>query len=320
MSFTKLLVILLCGLSCLVAKTSTVRTQMRAVIRSKKAVKKGELKLQLIFHGYPKIGIPQAGAALINEKGLTQIRDVTFTRIGGELSPNGRWIAYDNCSNSNRGIYLARPDGRNSKLILPLNGNSCADIRWSPDSAKLSYTSSHERFIRIYDIAKKTTVSIPNTDLADWHWWSPAGNEIVYGRTPPSSAGKPAGRLLHITDLRGKSRQLTFAKDFARCELVPDFIDTWDPAWSPNGRTISFTQCGRLFVVSPNGKGLRQLPASFAYSPRWSPDGRWIFFLDDQRVLQRISVSRNTTLAVGKLPYWGGPFSIAPISKKASSH
>src|SRR5712691_3504730 len=97
------------------------------------------LDLQLLFYGYPKRGVPQSGIAMISENGLSNIRDVTFT---GELSPNGRFIACDNCGNVNRGIYLDEPDGSKAQLVIPLSDNHClGTIRWSPDSTKLSYIS-----------------------------------------------------------------------------------------------------------------------------------------------------------------------------------
>src|SRR5205807_5930897 len=206
------------------------------------------LDLRLVFYGYPKIGVPHSGAGVISETGLSNIHDVTFT---GELSPNGRFIAYDNCGNVNRGIYLAEPDGSKAQLVIPLSDNHClGTIRWSPDSTKLSYISGSNRYLRIFDIATKSDTLIRNTQDADWHWWSPAGNEIVYGRMGRRDPFGPAGRLLYITDLRGNSRQLTFARDFVPCDREWNLIDTWAPVWSPKGNTIAFTQCERLFVVS----------------------------------------------------------------------
>ena len=286
------------------------------------------LDLRIVFYGYPQIGVPRAGTAEIHETGISNIRDITFSPIGGDLSPNGRFIAYDNCSNSNRGIYLAEPDGSKAQMVKDLNAYRCVDIRWSPDSAKLSYTNPQDRSLHIFDIAKKRDTLIPNTQGADWHWWSPAGNKIVYGRMSRRDPVGPTGRLLYITNLRGNNRQLTFAKDFVPCDRERNIIDTWAPAWSPNRNTIAFTQCERLFVVSPAGKNLRQLttpryasrpspkvPVTSAYSPRWSPDGRWIIFIGDNEVLKRISADGNTIVEIGKLPYWGGPFSVAPFNK-----
>jgi len=67
-----------------------------------------------------------------------------------------------------------------------------------------------------------------------------------------------------------------------------------------------------------------EMPVTSAYSPRWSPDGRWIFFLDEGAVirvgsgavLKRISTDGKTIVEIGKLPYGGAPFSIAPLNKQ----
>jgi TolB protein len=63
------------------------------------------------------------------------------------------------------------------------------------------------------------------------------------------------------------------------------------PSWSPNGRLIAFDRADRedpeldrslydIFVVRPNGSGLRRLTHGEPYStdPTWSPDGRSIAF------------------------------------------
>src|SRR5712692_5485618 len=87
------------------------------------------LDLRIIFYGYPQIGVPRAGTAEIHETEISNIRDITFLPIGGELSPNGRFIAYDNCSTVNRGIYLTEADGRGAQLVIPLIGSPCVDVR-----------------------------------------------------------------------------------------------------------------------------------------------------------------------------------------------
>ena len=280
------------------------------------------LDLRLVFLGYPKIGVPRSGTAIISETGLSDIHDITFSQIGGELSPNGRFIAYDSCNTKDRGIYLAEADGSKPQIVVSLSVSSCIDVRWSPDSTKLSYPAGPERYLHVFDLVSKRETLIPNTQWSDWHWWSPAGDEIVYGKMPHRDPAGPVGRLLYITDLRGHRRQLTFAENFLPCANEYNLIDTWAPAWSPDGNAIAFTQCQRVFVISPTGKNLRQLPVTSAYSPRWSPDGRWIIFIQgavcrigEGVVLNRISTDGSSIVEIGKLPYCGGPFSIAPFNK-----
>src|SRR6188474_985673 len=96
----------------IIAPASLVATEAQSPLRSATPLASAggansELDLRLVFYGYPKQGVPQSGTAVISAAGLSNIRDLTFTRSGGELSPNGRFIAYDNCSIVNRGIYLA---------------------------------------------------------------------------------------------------------------------------------------------------------------------------------------------------------------------
>ena len=285
------------------------------------------LDLRLVFHGYPQIGVPRSASAIITDEGLSHLHDVTFLRIGGELSPDGRFIAYDNCISANHGIDVAEPNGSKATRVVPLSEMACVDIRWSPDGTKLSYAGGRDRALHVFDLAGKREEVIANTEGAGWHWWSPSGNEIVYER----GTGK-TGRLLYVTDLHGNNRQLTFARDFSPCGREYNLIDTWAPAWSPEGDKIAFTQCGSLFVISPSGRDLRQLtamgyasqtstlPIAPAYSPRWSPDGRWIIFISQAFIrsgegspLKRISPDHNQVVTIGALPYPGAPFSIAPL-------
>jgi Tol biopolymer transport system component len=63
-------------------------------------------------------------------------------------------------------------------------------------------------------------------------------------------------------------------------------VDT-DPDWSPDGRLIAFASSRRLggiYVIHPDGKGLRQLFHGVASNVDWSPDGRRIAFQGDHGI------------------------------------
>jgi Tol biopolymer transport system component len=94
---------------------------------------------------------------------------------------------------------------------------------------------------------------------------------------------------------------------FGECEV-------WAPDWSPAGDRIAFTSCDRkLHVVTADGTGLTLLTPS-AYAPRWSIDGKWVLFLRGRGLL-RVSAEGGGLQRVGDLPYYGGPFSLAPMSR-----
>ena len=107
------------------ASSSNVATEAQSPLSSATPSSAGgganpALDLRIIFYGYPQIGVSRAGTAEIHETGISNLRDISFSPIGGELSPNGRVIAYDNCSAVKCGIYLAEVDGRNAQLVIPL--------------------------------------------------------------------------------------------------------------------------------------------------------------------------------------------------------
>lgn len=71
-------------------------------------------------------------------------------------------------------------------------------------------------------------------------------------------------------------------------ERPVDFrLTDFEPAWSPNGRTIAYvhgdTIAGQtgIWLIDTNGTNKRMLYASVgAFTPTWSPDGQWIAFSD----------------------------------------
>lgn len=75
----------------------------------------------------------------------------------------------------------------------------------------------------------------------------------------------------------------------------------WEPLWSPDGHWIAFMSGDQLFVIRPDGSGLRRLTNS-ARDKRhygWSPDSRTIaygpIFAYEQRGLYLVDVDRPLT-------------------------
>jgi Tol biopolymer transport system component len=104
--------------------------------------------------------------------------------------------------------------------------------------------------------------------------WGPNGHSLVFVGYDWSDGGS-----LYIDEV-GTSNGTDLTPDGGK--LVANF-----PAWSPDGSWIAFTRVSprqRLFLIRPDGTGLRRVTNTVARNPSWSPDGKKIVFDDGRRI------------------------------------
>ncbi|WP_082151703.1 TolB family protein [Caenimonas sp. SL110] len=180
-------------------------------------------------------------------------------------SPDGRTIAYTVVDGEKSDIWITLPNGA-ALAKLTSNGARNWKPAWSPDGSKIAFVSDMHG---TYDIwlmnangsQQQQLTSLPQQEHGPS--FSPAGNEIVFS----------------VTD-RETARLMTIKTDGTSLKAITStgFFD-WDPDWGSSGIVFSTSRDERLqghllWMVQPDGSGLRKLPASYGYDPMWTKTGQ----------------------------------------------
>ena len=188
-------------------------------------------------------------------------------------SPNGKLLAYT-CRDVGGGpsahgqIYTIRPDGT-GRRILTTHTFEAFSPTWSPDGNQIAFSTGEMPFPERNMIGYESAVYVVNLDgsherrvaagaLPDW---SPDGKTIAYFAPGCAQAPDNKGRIRLVTPT---GRDVT--PPTAPCNGIGPAGHPV-PAWSPDGRQIAVGTDAALYLMQPDGTGLRQLPRGS--STRW---------------------------------------------------
>ena len=226
-----------------------------------------------------------------------------------DWSPDGRLITFERCSpDTVCAIYTVRPDGRQlTRLSPPCTATApdietrCADesgVAFMPDGRHVVFTRATGRVrefpngegwiehsdLVIRDLSGRRAEVVlrgrPFSGDNSQAVASPDGKRLAFQRQN-SPLGKPAGgTAVFVVNVDGTGLR----------RITPWALDAGDhPDWSPDGRSILFrsNESGgfldsQLFVVHPDGRGMRQVTHVSAdtllLSASFSPNGRRIVY------------------------------------------
>jgi Tol biopolymer transport system component len=235
------------------------------------------------------------------------------------LGPNGRIVFQSGPPGEDPSrVFTVNPDGSDAQE-LPGPAGYC--YRWSPDGSELATTADSPyggRPARMkpdgsgFTILDGTTV-IMNLACPSW---SPDGTRMAlegFNDDDPSIVhgiytvrASDGADLAFVTDqgicpcdYSPDGARIAFSAGIDQVGVVntdgtdfrlitpPNFNGDGGLSWSPDGRWIVFNRpgSGNLYVVHPNGTGLRQLALpgagrgrAHAFAPGWSPDGARLVF------------------------------------------
>ena len=202
-----------------------------------------------------------------------RVRDVSTVLEEGarsyhaQVSPDGRWLAYDSDVDGTRGVYIAARDGSSPQRV---SGPGQASVpSWSPDGRRLAFARAEPGRPRVWNVwtldvatgrlQRRTSHTVGQPWGASWF---PDGTRIAYSHED---------RLI-VLDLQTGASQTYPTPVGGRVVRTP--------AVSPDGTRIVFQvrHDGTWVLDLPTGDTRRVLGDASAQEFAWSPDGRRVVY------------------------------------------
>jgi TolB protein len=205
---------------------------------------------------------------------LTRLTHSPAFEFDPSWSPDGTQIAYRSDRGDESEIWVMNADGTGQRRLA-----AGLSPTWSPDGSRIAYASPGDvpcppgqgprcTGISIMNADGSGQYRVPHTDGGEYPSWSPDGKRVAF------NSNLSGDHVMYIVDVDG-----SHVVDLSRVG------EGWQVDWSPDGRSILFTShrdhpdnYTDVYVMSPDGSGVKRLTNNRAYTPAWSPDGDSIVF------------------------------------------
>jgi len=230
------------------------------------------------------------GVSFISAGSGEKIQNISLRNIEGNIkyagrgmswSPDAKWIALPGWDGGERpGIFLTTVDGKDVRLLVPLEGGINCDPTWSPDSKTIAYGNRNEIYVVNVEDGKPRRITQPSENQKDKSAvrpvFVPDGKSVAY----LTGFQEGFGERIQVTTTDGQeTREIFLLKDKKSSINIFDL--------SPDGRHIVFTPGNKEIWCAPidGGEAFKIGDISnvgdnaWAWMPKWSPTGDAITFI-----------------------------------------
>ena len=219
-----------------------------------------------------------------------------------QVSPDGRWVLYsvrttDVNANRRTTVTKVQPTGGGPARQFPNASTAATEARWSPDGKRIAYTAGGQLWIA--DASGENARKISNVSGgASGPVWAPSGDHIAF-----------VTGVYPDCDTDGCNIERAKAADTGKVKahIADNLLYRHWTEWTPATRS-------HLFVVAPDGTGLRDVTAGVKYDVppgpfggsegyAFSPDGRELAYTAKD---QGRADAWSTDLNVYTVPVAGG--------------
>jgi len=235
--------------------------------------------------------IPERGAI-----SASQAQPVTVgnqTTENDDVSPDGRWLAFNSDRNGTTQLYRLRldpPGGQPQQLTADTAPSFWST--WSPDGREIAFHRFHGERRQVFVISAEGGAPVTVTDGSEDERapeWAPDGRRLVI---LANWGNHPSLRVVTRKADGGWSAQHPLP-----VVIGSDTVTAGLAVWSPDGRYLACgCGAGGLVIIPVDGGSARRLPSPFSTAgwafPQWSADGRTVYHLgeDSGRVVAVVAV------------------------------